>query len=217
MPNPDVFTDIANQTVERYTGRLNRLGEDVKALGWGSDLQQFLRFKNFCEAVDLNDISLLDIGCGFGDLLDYLRKEKIKLKSYTGWDINDKFVNIANQKYASEKARFDQFDILNSSPTKISANVCVMLGLLNYNYKSKEINMSMTKKMINNAFSAIDHCLYVDFLSLHRDESYPEENAVFYHDPSEMIKIALSITSNVKLLHNYAPIPQKEFALVIYK
>ena len=36
---------------------------------------------------------MLDIGCGRGDLISYLKKKKISIR-YTGLDINDKFIDI---------------------------------------------------------------------------------------------------------------------------
>lgn len=43
------------------------------------------------------------------------------------------------------------------------------------------------------------------------------EDFVFYHDPAEMLNYALTVTPDVTLHHNYLPIPQKEFMLVLYK
>jgi hypothetical protein len=69
--------------------------------------------------------------------------------------------------------------------------------------------------MIQKAFSSVSETLVVDFLSLYRTPDYPEEDFVFYHDPSAMLTFALSLTPNVRLIHDYAPIPQKEFMLVL--
>ena len=69
--------------------------------------------------------------------------------------------------------------------------------------------------MIKKAFSAVSETLVVDFLSLYRIPDYPKEDFVFYHDPSEMLAFALELTPNVRLIHDYEAIPQKEFTLVL--
>ena len=217
MTNSEFFNSISEQTVDRYTQRLRKLGEDVKTLGWGSTDQQLYRFHNFTNSIDLTNKSILDIGCGFGDLFGHLQRERVPFSRYTGWDINSEFVAIATRKFSGSQVGFSCFDILNNTIGSIQADVGVMLGLLNYKYNQPEANLSMTKQVISNAFSSVGHCLYVDFLSSFTHPSYPKEDLVFYHSPVIMLEIALSISSNVRLLHDYAPIPQKEFALVIYK
>jgi len=59
--------------------------------------------------------------------------------------------------------------------------------------------------------------LVVDFLSLQYAPNYPKEDFVFYHDPLKMLEFAFELTPNVLLKHNYAPIPQREFMLYLYK
>ena len=59
--------------------------------------------------------------------------------------------------------------------------------------------------------------LVVDFLSTSLTPDYPKEDAVFYHDPEKMLSFALGLTPNVTLIHDYPPIPQKEFMLVLHR
>jgi hypothetical protein len=92
-----------------------------------------------------------------------------------------------------------------------------MLGLLNLNFHEDFDNLTYSKLMITNAFSAVNELLIVDFLSNRLTPDYPKEDFVFYHDPAKMLDFALTLTPNVVLKHNYAPIPQREFLLALYK
>lgn len=92
-----------------------------------------------------------------------------------------------------------------------------MLGVLNFNLKDQVDNLAYSKQAIANAFSHIDETLIVDFLSTNLTSDYPKEDFVFYHDPLEMLEFALTLTDNVKLVHDYLPIPQKEFILILSK
>lgn len=69
------------------------LNNDVKSLGWGSEESQEKRFivlkeiKNFTETD-----SVLDLGCGYGDLSKYV-------KNYLGIDVRENVIKIAKNKY----------------------------------------------------------------------------------------------------------------------
>ena len=63
--------DEQQRIIERYNERLTNLGETAQALGWRDSSQQHLRFRMLAEISDLTGCSIMDIGCGFGDLLEY--------------------------------------------------------------------------------------------------------------------------------------------------
>ena len=71
--------------------------------------------------------------------------------------------------------------------------------------------------MIKNALSLVKEALIVDFISTRKDSDYPEEDFIFYHNPAKVLKFALELTPNVQLIHDYSPIPQKEFMLILKK
>ena len=209
----DILGEIAKSTVARYSDRFKDLGRNARALGWGSDEQQCYRFEQVLRGIALERKSVLDIGCGFGDLLSYCLKAECKPTNYIGWDINPDLIAEAKKQHPSST-----FTVLNlAEQTKATpvADIGVMLGVLNFNFKDSYDNKTFTKMMIEKAFLSVSEVLVVDFLSIYRTADYPKEDGVFYHDPTEMLAFALDLTPNVKLHHNYAPIPQKEFMLVL--
>ena len=92
-----------------------------------------------------------------------------------------------------------------------------MFGLLNWKLDSEEKNYQYSIDLIESAFNAVSETLIVDFLSTNYYEGYPIEDFVFYHDPAIMIKRVNQLTCNFELIHNYKPIPQKEFMLILHK
>ena len=50
--------------IKRYRERLAKYGEDIKALALGTKERQLLRFRVLSEVGDLNNHSVLDLGCG---------------------------------------------------------------------------------------------------------------------------------------------------------
>lgn len=209
----DILSKIAKSTVTRYSDRFKNLGRNVRTLGWGSDEQQRYRFEQVLRSIPLEGKSVLDIGCGFGDLLSCCLDAGCKPVNYIGWDINPEL--IAEAKKLHPSSTFTVLNLADKTTVSPVADVGVMLGVLNFNFKDDYDNKSFTKMMIEKAFSAVSESLVVDFLSVYRTPDYPEEDFVFYHDPAEMLAYALELTPNARLLHDYAPIPQKEFMLVL--
>lgn len=199
--------------ISRYSDRYKEFGTGVRTLGWGSVEQQKYRFvrairsENFCQK------SVLDIGCGFGDFYLACRDEEADISRYTGWDINQELIFEAKKRHPD--ASFDVVDLASLDDITIQADIGVMLGVLNLNFKDDYDNIAFSRMMIEKAFYSISKSLIVDFLSLHKSLDYPSEDFVFYHDPSEMLSFALTLTPNVRLFHDYSPIPQKEFMLVL--
>ncbi|MFT6910130.1 MAG: SAM-dependent methyltransferase [Oleiphilaceae bacterium] len=209
----DILSEIASSTVARYSDRYKKLGRNVRALGWGSDEQQRYRFEQVLRGVSLEGKSVLDIGCGFGDLLSYCLDARCKPASYIGWDINTDLITEAKKLHPS--STFTVLNLAEQAPKSPVANVGVMLGVLNFNFEGNYDNKKFTKMMLKKAFTSVSESLVVDFLSTYRTPSYPKEDSVFYHDPTKMLAYALELTPHVRLLHDYAPIPQKEFMLVL--
>lgn len=211
----DPFETISASTIERYSKRFRRLGQDVRTLGWGNVEQQRIRFAQLFRVLDLEGRSILDIGCGFGDLKDFCDEMRCSPARYIGWDINSDLIKAAKKRHQDAELRV--YDLLNASEIQPEAEIGVMLGLLNFNLKGAFDNVEYSKHMLRQAFEAVTESLVVDFLSTQMTPDYPREDFVFYHDPTEMLAFALELTPNVKLIHDYPPIPQKEFMLVLSK
>ena len=209
----DKLRTIAISTVKRYSDRYKNLGRHVHTLGWGSEEQQRYRFSQVFRATALDGKHVLDIGCGFGDFFTSCIDTEYSLVHYTGWDINPDLISEAKKQHP--ESTFAVVNLAEQEELMSVAEVGVMLGVLNLNFKDDYDNLSFSKMMIKKAFSAVSETLVVDFLSLYRIPSYPKEDFVFYHDPSEMLAFALELTPNVRLLHDYEAIPQKEFMLVL--
>ena len=217
---PNTFSGISKDTVQRYSGRYKNLGYHIRTLGWGTVKQQRCRFFQTLRAgVDFEGKAVVDIGCGFGDYADYLAENGIAIISYTGLDINTDLIEEAQRQNSGHiDCSFKVLDLCNEEfSEKPLGEIGIMLGVLNYNLKDKLDNYEYTKRIIGNALSLVSEVLIVDFLSAHRYEGYPHEDFVFYHEPSRMLDFALGLSDNVALLHDYLPIPQKEFMLVIRK
>lgn len=72
-------------------------GYSYRSLHWSSEAAQKKRFEMFLD-FNLKNTSLLDLGCGFGDLYKFLMDKKIPC-SYTGYDEVEEFILFAKKQY----------------------------------------------------------------------------------------------------------------------
>lgn len=78
-----------------YEQNINSYSENHQILGWESREAQHIRFSVLVDNVDLYKRSLLDVGCGLGDLFFYLCSQGVELEQYYGVDISEVVVNKA--------------------------------------------------------------------------------------------------------------------------
>ena len=78
-----------------YDPYLNK--EGACALGWGSDASQLKRFEILLEIPGRkHDDSILDVGCGHGDLSKFC-------SNYTGIDCRKSVIDVAKSRYSNKK------------------------------------------------------------------------------------------------------------------
>lgn len=199
---------------EYYSKRFYKYGVNKFALGWDKG-KQYERFHQLTSDFNLNGKKILDIGCGFGDMVDYLDGIPISAYSYIGMDLVKEFIDIAKKreekrvKYDKREVDFICGDFLDFNEGNISDFV-IASGI--FNIKSSDIDMYdglyiMLRKMYNCAKDAIS----VDMLSDKVDWAYEHNNN---YNPSKVLEIAYSLSRRIILKNNYFPF---EFSITIYK
>ena len=150
-------------------------------LGWESEEAQQLRFDVLLEKVQLEGKRLLDVGCGTGNLLEYINSKGIQVK-YTGVDIMDEMVMKAKGKQLD--GDFRHADIFKENIFKpASFDVVYTSGIFN-------LNLGNNKEFLSNALELFFSlsCETVVFNLLHFD-SPDREDKYFYFHPDEVRQI----------------------------
>ena len=180
-----------------YSNRYNQKIPGYKKVGWGSKSSQNLRFRILTENLDLNNKTILDVGCGFADLYIYLTKyKKFKLKKYVGIDICENFIHHNIKKfYKDKKVEFIHCQI--SELKNIKFDYSFLSGSLNLKINNNINELTSTMSMMYN-ISKISCSLnflsiYVDFMNL-KD---------YHYDPSKIFDIAKKICPYIMLRHDY--------------
>lgn len=112
-----------------------------EAVFWSSS-GQAARFEAISSLIPCTEgISLLDYGCGLGDLLSHLLNKGYDL-IYRGTDINPQMIEAAQIKHPG--AEFRVFDIEEDAPAETS-DITVLCGV--FNYMTQGVNESFMKTL----------------------------------------------------------------------
>ena len=87
-----------------YISAIQKYGTTAKGVNWSSSASQKIRFKIIMEFLhkDMSQYSLIDAGCGFGDLYTYMKKKSNLPKSYIGIDALEDMYTIAAETTGCE-------------------------------------------------------------------------------------------------------------------
>lgn len=192
--------------IERYNKRLEDHGFSIDSLASGNEERRNERFKILAEIGIQSGDTILDLGCGFGDLQKYLLKNDIKVK-YIGIDINEEIIKIAKKENSVLDVRV--LDILNEN---FNEPVDYIVSTSSFNNKlNEESNYDFVDKLLKKCYSIAKKGVAIDFLSSYVD--YRVDDDVFYYEPEQLFSRAKKITKRVCIRHDYKLF---EFCLYMY-
>lgn len=192
--------------LERIHGILNNSldknvnADNYKILGWESRQAQYARFAAFLKNVDLEGKSLLDVGCGLGDLYHFLTTGFNKSVKYVGIDISEKMIQIAKS----------QLDILKKNGVVLPEGNLSTVQFVNADIFSKDeficrdksfdwlyssgifnLNLGNNLEFLENAFNRFSKIAKEGFCcSMLNVRSKDKESPYFYYSPEEVFTLA---------------------------
>jgi ubiquinone/menaquinone biosynthesis C-methylase UbiE len=122
-----------------YNKRVRELGYEAQSVGWKSVEQQNLRFRILTQNIEVADQTIIDIGCGFGDLYGFLCSSGLKPSNYTGIDISDEMLKLAEEKHRGIRG-VSFFNRQLMAITDDTYDYAIASGSLNYNL-SRDMNL----------------------------------------------------------------------------
>jgi len=200
-------TDDCNETIARYKTRYSLYGYSPKTLGWDKGKQR-LRFQALTEHFRLEGSSVLDIGCGFGDLNQLLAEQTDDYR-YVGIDLVDDLISKAAELYAAPNRSFITGDFLRHEFTE-TFDYVVASGM--FNHKLKQIgNDAFIEGCMRKAFRLCREAIAFDFLSDKVDYRYDHTH---HSSPEAILSMAYRLSRNVILRNDYMPF---EFSIIVFK
>lgn len=175
----------------------------VGALGWTSEEAQQQRFSVLAKIADLNNQSVLDVGCGHGDLSAYLQGLYPSVR-YFGVEQIPELLNVAIEKYAAvPETLFFQGDFAASDLP--STDFILVCGSLNYRNSDPLFVLRMIEKLFANCrkgfgFNLLSH---VD----------PPDGLLTSYKPGFIVEYCNRLTPNVTLIDGYR---ENDFTVFMY-
>jgi len=189
-----------------YEEKVRQYGYDHRGLGFRTRSSQERRFHALLALGEFHGRRLLDVGCGFGDLLAFLLERGIR-PLYTGLDICAPMVTRCHQRFSVRDGIFAVGDVLEHQP-RGEYDFVVASGIFGLAAAgARERVLPTLERMFR--WSRIG--VAVNFLS----ERAPEKVANrLYVDPCQALDWAFRLTPSARIDHTYLP---NDFTLHLYK
>jgi SAM-dependent methyltransferase len=196
------------ETFEKYRKGYEEYGYSPKTLGWDKGRQD-IRFEVLLSFFECRGKSILDIGCGFGDLNRVLARRSSDSYHYTGNDLVGDLIDEGRRQYPQEHIRFLNVDFL-EYPLMEKFDIIVASGIFNQKFTSGK-NDLFVKRVLKKAWSLCKEGLAFDFLS---DKVDYRHDHTYHNNPERILGLAYGLSRNVVLRNDYMPF---EFCLYVGK
>jgi len=178
-----------------YDRLVEKYGHEPQAADASSAASLEVRYGALGEVGDLSNKAILDVGCGFGGLGAYLRKQYPKL-DYTGIDISSLMIVEGRRVYPD--LRINHKNVLDLPPEP-TYDVVLAQGIFYLLEGDTEIK---AYKLIRQMFALAKEAVAFSALSTWAERHTAGE---FYIDPDKLLVWCRQLTSRLVLRHDYHP------------
>jgi SAM-dependent methyltransferase len=192
--------------LERYSQRIKKVGHGPAAIGEPKKRQGFyFDFLTSVDGLEPGD-SVLDIGCGYGDLYDFLRSKGWN-GSYIGIDINSELTAEGSRRYPGIDLRVQD---IQQAPIDVVSDWCICCQALTSDTESIPF-LQHLESMLDIMWKTCRKGLLFNMLSPLADFT----NEVHARPPvHSVLEIVSRLTKRFTLRHDYMPF---EYAVYAYR
>ncbi len=202
----DINDKAQQQLHDFWSERTEKYGNSFKVVGWTEESQR-RRFQALGQLGDLNHSSLLDVGCGRGDLYNFLSNNDLDI-DYTGFDLSPEMISFCHNLFPEETDRFQVYNILEETPPR-RYDYATCIGVLNQVTSPESPDFAET--FIRRLYELVDKAVAVSITSLFAPRKTPD---TFYFDPADMLRRITGISTCFKIDHSYL---KNDFTIFLYK
>lgn len=207
-------SELLNPIAEYYSGRLQEHGATPRGVDWNGEESQFLRFAQLAKLLPQDGFTVLDFGCGYGALLDYLAEQRYQDFHYTGLDVSPSMLGAAAEKKRQLPHPAQWCSEVNSSPAG-AFDYVLASGILNVKL---HFDTEQWEAYVHQTVSEFDRLSSKGFafncLTAYSDEDRKRSD-LFYPKPELFFELCKrKYSRNVALLHDYE---LYEFTILVRK
>jgi SAM-dependent methyltransferase len=204
------MSELLNKVEKYYTEKLKKFGVSPKGVDWNSLESQFIRFQQLSNVIIENSrFSLLDYGCGYGALVEFLTQQGYKPSEYFGYDISEAMIKEASKNNSMGYTTYSPHLPSKSFDYVIASRIfSVKMNLSEDDWAGYIIRtLHELNRLSDKGFS-------FNMLTSYSDMELMREN-LFYANPSYYFDYCKSnFSKSVALLHDY---PLYEFSIIVRK
>ena len=169
---------------------------------WADAASQRRRFEVLLAAVDLSGVRLLDVGCGLGDLLEFLDARGVEV-DYTGVDIVEKMIVSARARHTA--GRFLCADVFAADLTSIAEladrryDVAYCSGTFNLNLGN---NREFLPRAVARMLDLTDGHVVFNLLDARTSDPYSH---CCYFEPADVLELLDPLPCACDIIDSYLP------------
>jgi SAM-dependent methyltransferase len=193
-----------------FDKRIQEHGASPRGSDWNSETSQNIRFDQLLKVVEAKSFSMLDYGCGYGALADYLFTKGFDAEYY-GYDILESAIETARQAH-KDKPRRTFFTDTSKLPV---CDYTVASGIFNFRGEQSFGDWTEYVLAVLNEFNRLSQRGFAsNFLTKYSDEEKMRAD-LYYADPLFLFDYCKrNFSKNIALLHDYR---LYDFTLIIRK
>lgn len=168
-----------------YSLQFKEKGATHEGVLWSNKEDQIKRFDTFMEMVKdqlpENDMSVNDLGCGYGALFEYLRDHPAMANGrYYGYDICADFISVAMMRYTDPRALF-----LHHYAAYLEADFSFVSGTFNMKGPEKDEDWDLyVKQALKDLFTKTNKAMAFNMLT----PKHPNQHDwLYYCDPDALL------------------------------
>lgn len=207
---------------EHYSATFEKHGCTLQGVDWGDNVERGeIRYTKILELIDSSPFSILDVGCGYGELLNRIELSGsgssntephfAKLVSYTGIDLVQPMIDAAAAKYP--KHTFIWGDFLSHEFTGTRFDYVACNGIFTQKLTAGIMDMdAASRAMIRKMFDLCDKGIVFNMMSSNVNFMAPN---LFYKSPVETLAwVSSELSPHVRLDQSYRMF---EYMVYVYR
>ncbi|MEY4875148.1 MAG: hypothetical protein RL708_297 [Bacteroidota bacterium] len=202
--------NIKDEVSKYYNEKIKEHGASSKGVDWNGIESHNLRFEQLTKIIEADASSIIDYGCGYGAIIDYL-DTKYKNFRYTGFDIASEMIDAGNKKYANR----NNISFHQKLDTIKKHDYCIASGIFNVRLKNNDADWEAyiiaTLHEMNNICTK---GFSFNILTSYSDKEYMRDY-LYYAKPDWLFDYCKrNFSKKIALLHDYE---LYEFTILVRK
>ena len=186
--------------------RHKQFGDDkARTLGWQDTFSQITRFEALCRDLHLDGASILDVGCGYGDLLAFIEQAGHRPSVYVGIDQQRRFIADSRRRLFQTENQFMRGDFSKLILPRV--DYVVASGSLNY----QSTNPNHTVEMIDKMYHAANLACAFNLLD---EAKLPSMRMLESHNKEGILRYCKLLSERSYLIEGYS---DHDFTVVMPK